>query len=161
MESEFVQPFVVGVKQMLSSMTGIACEEANAELPLPTPYVSGVITMSGSARGQVALTFSRETACLIVAEMLGLELAELDQDMLQDGIGEMTNIVAGHAKAQLVGTRYHFNLSLPSIVVGPDHHIDLFKVQRVALRRFESDFGAFSMHVWLLPDSKDELRGAL
>jgi chemotaxis protein CheX len=150
-EAEFVGPFVAGVEQMLSSMMGASCELTDEHAHWPEPFVSGIITLSGDARGQVALCFPRETAAVVVAEMLGLEAGEVDSEMLQDGVGEMTNIVAGNAKAQLASTRYAFNLSLPSIITGPNHHIEMFKAHSAAVRHFQSSLGPFCLQLWLMP----------
>jgi CheY-specific phosphatase CheX len=66
------------------------------------------------------------------------------EDMVRDCMGEVANVVAGHAKALLVGRPSHFTLSTPTVRSGGP----------VAgnggwVIRFESDAGAFGAH--LLP----------
>ena len=54
--------------------------------------------------------------------MLASEMTEVNGDVL-DAVGELTNIIAGQAKAQL--EQYDLRVSLPNVVTGDDHRLHL------------------------------------
>ena len=62
MEDNLLEPFIYGVKEMMSTMLDIECDplhEVDANLPT---YISGIIHITGEINGQVALSFPAETA---------------------------------------------------------------------------------------------------
>lgn len=110
--------------------------------------VSGVISLSGETAVQVALSFPRETATKMVAQLLAMEPCEVDDAILGDGVGEMANIVAGMAKGRLP---HHHNertqLSLPSVVLADGHELSLFRATGVVHMRMSTDMGKFSLRI--------------
>jgi CheY-specific phosphatase CheX len=66
---------------------------------------------------------------------------------LGDGVGEMTNIVAGMAKSRIPHNSGSLVLSIPSVVVSKGHALSLFEDDGVAHLRLTSEFGDFSLHV--------------
>jgi CheY-specific phosphatase CheX len=70
---------------------------------------------------------------------------ELDEDMVRDCLGEVVNVVAGHAKALLLNTRYHFTLSTPTLLAGgaPVRH-----GASCLVVAFGSDVGPFVLQLW-------------
>ncbi|MEN6459494.1 MAG: chemotaxis protein CheX [Thermoguttaceae bacterium] len=82
----------------------------------PQHEVSGVIGLSSKkARGTVVLSLSQEAALAATGAMLGDQPAEINSDVT-DAVGELTNIIAGAAKAKL--EHLALDLSLPMTVVG-------------------------------------------
>ncbi|MDB5103443.1 MAG: CheC domain protein [Fibrobacteres bacterium] len=77
--------------------------------------VSGIIGLSGMAKGSVSLSFSRITALKVVSAFVGARVLALD-DTVTDAIGELASIVAGAAKSEL--SQYRIQISLPSIILG-------------------------------------------
>jgi chemotaxis protein CheX len=156
MTSDYISPFLDGTAQMLSMMAGVECEPQPEGEGLSS-YISGTIKLTGEAMGQVTLSFPRETASQLVAEMLAMDLDELDEETLRDGVGEMANIVAGNAKTRLAEAQLTFLVSLPSIVVGEDHHVTMFKGQKFLSRRIHTELGDFAIYLWLqLNGAKEE-----
>ena len=120
MEQEYRTPFVDSTKEMLSTMVGASCEMKVSARPPIDNTISGTVSFVGENNGQITLSFPIDTARKVVSEMLGMEEAEMDEETLRDGVGEMANIVAGNVKAALSHTRFKLMLSLPKIQFGPE-----------------------------------------
>jgi len=124
MRAEHINPFLTSMISVFDTMLG-------CKLSRGTPYVknsvqpeheiSGVVGLSGKAKGVVVLSLSREAALSATAALLGDRPADIGPDVV-DAIGELTNIVAGNAKAKL--EHLNLSMSLPTIVVGKWHTIE-------------------------------------
>ncbi|MDP1580194.1 MAG: chemotaxis protein CheX [Candidatus Didemnitutus sp.] len=86
------------------------------------PYhVIGNVGFVGDANGIIYLCMTAEFARFAVGQILGLSPAEVDlhgPDVLQDAIGEMTNITVGGFKNEICDLGYPCRLTLPTIVLG-------------------------------------------
>ena len=150
MTSDYLKPFVDGTVALMSTMLDLSC--TNSELIVDTKdvYISGAIRMSGHAQGQVALSFPKDVAKRLVARLLKMDERGINDEVLQDGVGELVNIVAGNAKAALSETKYQFNISLPTIVVGQHHHIALFRGLQKDICGLNTEMGSFNLVLWLV-----------
>ena len=68
-----------------------------------------------------------------------------------DGVGEIINMIAGQAKAMLVKTKYHFTISIPSVISGHGHEISHKKGTPNIVVLFEADGTPFALQVCLAP----------
>ncbi len=118
MDREYSAPFISGTQAMLSTMVGVSCELKTGPDDGPAEFVSGTVFFKGPSPGQLTMVFPQNTARQIVSRMLGMDESETDDETLQDGVGEMANIVAGNVKAALSDSPYHLTLSLPSVRCG-------------------------------------------
>jgi chemotaxis protein CheX len=106
--------------------------------------ISGIIGLSGGAKGMVALSFPRLTALKAVSSFLGEKVVTMDATV-KDAIGELANIVAGAAKKDLSG--YKISISLPTVVVGDRHEVQGGKDVIPLAVPFDSPLGSFSLIV--------------
>jgi chemotaxis protein CheX len=148
METQYLKPFVDGVTELLSTMLESSCDVTSIDSSLHAD-VSSTIRLDGVTSLQVALSFPRETATKMVAQLLALEPSDVDDGILGDGVGELTNIVAGLAKSRIPHDQGSLVLSLPSVVVSTDHELSLFRSDGAAHLRMSTLYGEFSMHVQL------------
>lgn len=86
---------------------------ANKEL------VAGSVGFVGDANGiayfKVTAAFARTLTC----RMIGLTEAELDEDeMVNDVVGELTNMIVGNVKSSLCDAGFDSVLTIPSVVRG-------------------------------------------
>lgn len=147
METEYLKPFVEGVRELVSTMLQSSCDICDSD-EASCADVSGVISLSGETAVQVALSFPRETATRMVAQLLAMEPGEVDDAILGDGVGEMANIVAGMAKGRLPHHKdERTQLSLPSVVLADGHELSLFRATGVVHMRMTTDMGDFSLRV--------------
>jgi chemotaxis protein CheX len=125
MNVKFINPFLEGTLEVLKTM-------AMLEPTVGKPYVkkgnqakgdvSGIIGMTGSARGSLALSFSEQSILLVVSNMLGEKHTIINADV-RDAVGEITNMISGVARKKLESQGYNIVAAIPTVVSGKDHAI--------------------------------------
>jgi chemotaxis protein CheX len=85
--------------------------------------ITAIIGVSGERNGSIAVSFSRESAEALVRGMLGDNVEDLERDMV-DAVGELTNIISGHARKSIASAGLSLSASNPSIVVGEKMEIE-------------------------------------
>jgi len=93
----------------------------------------GSVSFAGDATGMVSIhvgdNFSRELA----ADMLGMEIKELEGDEeIRDMLGELSNIVGGNLKSTFTDSGLVCALSTPSFTTGTD-----FKIESLNMEKYE------------------------
>jgi len=148
MQAEYINPFIRSLRNTFQTM--LACEAHRGQLSVglgaPTDGVSGVIGLSGKARGTVVLNMSPQVALKAASVMLAEDVTEVNADVL-DAVGELTNIIAGNAKAQL--EQYDLRVSLPNVVTGNDHRLHLPSDVTPLCVPFDCPWGPISLVVGL------------
>lgn len=149
MKVEYVNPFLVSTISTFKTMLGCVLTRGTPYVnngSQPEHEVSGVIGLSGKAQGTVVVRLGREAALRATEAMLQERLPEINGDVV-DAIGELANIIAGGAKAQL--EHLDLSISLPSVVTGKGHCIQFpTKVTPICIP-FESEWGPITVEVGL------------
>jgi chemotaxis protein CheX len=83
--------------------------------------ISGIIGLTGEARGAVVISMKRELAERLTAMITGQDSPATNNDM-SDAVGELINIIAGNAKRGLEES-FQLVISLPTIAEGRGHFI--------------------------------------
>lgn len=144
-----INPFVQSVINVFNTMLDCPIQREGLALKngtFPTYDVTSVIGLSGLVRGSVVVSLSREVAFKIVERMLGTEAVEINLDVV-DAVGELANMVAGGAKAEL--SQYELSLGLPTVVVGKNHIIHFPDNVRPLQIPFRTPWGPMSLEVGL------------
>lgn len=126
MNADFINPFLNATVNVLSMMAFVKPTAGKPFIKKDKKAhgdISGVIGMTGSTKGVVVISLSKEAAIRIVSSMLGEEHTELDEGV-SDAIGEITNMISGDARRELAAKGYIFEAGLPSIIIGKDHVIE-------------------------------------
>jgi chemotaxis protein CheX len=149
MRAEFINPFLAAAQDVFRTM--LSCELSRGPLALkrthcPEYEVNGLIGLSGKCQGMVVVGLGRETALKATERLVGACPAEIDADVL-DAVGEITNMIAGAAKAKLEA--YELSVGLPTVICGK-HHVIAFpsKCTPVVLP-FSSALGPICLDVGL------------
>jgi chemotaxis protein CheX len=149
MHAAHINPFIEAVVNTFETM--LNCSARRGSLSLATvgrrTYpISGVIGLSGRAAGTVVINLSQEVALKAASAMLMTEMTEVNDEVL-DAVGEIANMVAGQAKAEL--QEYELSISLPSVVTGEGHEVRFPSDARPISVPFETDFGPMLLDVGL------------
>ncbi len=155
MKVEYINPFVTSIISVFDTMLGCSLTRGKPFVksgPQPEHEVSGIIGLSGKARGTVVLSLSREAAINATAELLKERPAEIDGEVT-DAIGELTNIIAGGAKAQL--EQFAMSASLPSVITGKGHTVEFPSESRPICIPFESKWGPIALEVGLVEEPEE------
>jgi len=151
MRAEYINPFIAALNNAFSTM--LDCEVERGQIALKQDRnakydVSGVIGLSGTAVGTVVLSLSHDVATSAASMLLMYEATELDSDVV-DAVGELTNMVAGAAKAQL--EEYRLEVSLPNVVTGRGHEIRFPSNVTPICVPFNTKWGEMCLEVGLAP----------
>jgi chemotaxis protein CheX len=151
MKAEFINPFITSLDNAFGTM--LNCQVHRGAISLrngstPRHEVSGVIGLSGRAVGTVVLSLSKEVALAAASTLLLCETTEINADVV-DAVGELTNMVAGGAKAQL--EEYQLMVSLPNVVTGPGHEVRFPSNVAPICVPFTTPWGPLALEVGLVP----------
>lgn len=152
---EYLNPFITSIISLFDTMMEVEITRGAPRLSstaLPEHEVSGIIGLTGRAKGAAVVSLGAETAMCCTERLLGERPSELNPDVI-DTVGELANIVAGGAKAQLQQLR--MSLGLPSVVTGKDHAIGFPSGVKPVCVPFECDWGPVSLQVGLVEQAEE------
>lgn len=126
MDAALVNPFIEGTLHILDTT-------AFVKVKPETPYlkknrvqqgdISGIIEVTGDVSGTAAITFSEQSILGIVSAMFGEDMTELN-DEINDAVGEISNMVAGHVTTKIGELDKTVKVKLKEIKVGSDADIE-------------------------------------
>ncbi len=87
------------------------------EKNVSTDLISSLHFFGENYMGKIAVFSYGATACHLAGSMLGMEIAEVDEDV-KDGMGEIVNMIAGSAKVKLESSMGDFHLLTPWVIAG-------------------------------------------
>ena len=125
MDVRFINAFLDGTLNVLKTMAFVEPKPGKPYLKkdsLASGDVSGIIGLTGSATGSMALSFSEGSILKIVSNMLGEEIKEINGD-ITDAVGEITNMVSGAARKELEPLGLNILAAIPTVVSGKSHSI--------------------------------------
>lgn len=147
MDPALAKPFITATRDVLSAM-------ADLEVVAGTPYikkdnlargsVSAMIGITGDKQGTFSISFDRKTAVHIVKQMLGDAIEDILTDV-QDAMGEITNMISGHARVGLVDMGIKLQGSTPSVIMGDNHTIAYRTSSRAMAIPFSCEAGDFTL----------------
>jgi chemotaxis protein CheX len=117
-----LNPFIHATLDCLKTMAKVKPERRRVFVktdPLMHGDIAGIIGMTKGITGSCVVSFPRALAAQIVGRLMGDDPKNLDPSMVNDGIGEIANMVAGGAKREFATQGlYRFDISTPTIVSG-------------------------------------------
>ena len=155
MRVEFINPFLASTRDVFQTMLG--CEIQRGEVRVkdtrtPGLEVSGMIGLSGRVHGMVVVSFSRATSLKIAEVMLGETFESIDADVV-DAVGEVTNMIAGGAKARL--EKYQLSIGLPTVICGKNHIINFPSNSVPISMPFDSPIGSVCVDVGIVVEGEE------
>jgi chemotaxis protein CheX len=150
MKAEYINPFLSSAISVFNTMLGTKLTRGEPFLmngTQPKHEVSGIIGLSGQAKGMVVLSLCREAAINAAGVMLGETPTEINADV-SDAVGELTNMIAGAAKAQL--EHLNMSVSLPSVITGKSHCIEFPKNTMPICIPFDCVWGQVAVEVGIV-----------
>jgi chemotaxis protein CheX len=150
MDVKFINAFVGSIAHVFRTMVHTEVKVGRPvlkEAAMVSAEVSGVIGLSGDVQGSVVLSFPGEVACRVASAFAGTTL-EMNSPDFADAVGELANMVAGNAKKDFVGCQA--SISLPSVIIGPGHHVSQSKASPYLLIPCETALGTFSVEIALI-----------
>jgi chemotaxis protein CheX len=149
MDVRFINPFLEGTVEVLTTMAFVNPKPGKPYLKkdnLAKGDVSGVIGITGTIKGSLALSFSAGSILKIVSNMLGEEITSVNGD-IRDAVGEITNMVSGAARKRIEAMGFSLSASIPTVVSGQEHTITHVMGGPSVIIPFETDAGSFVVDV--------------
>jgi len=151
MDVKLINPFLEGTITVLTTMAFVSPKPGKPYLKkdnMAVGDISGIIGMTGAARGSLALSFSKGCILKIVSNMLGEEITEINGD-IKDAVGELTNMVSGVARKKLEAEGFSVTAAIPTVISGPNHSIIHVINGPSIIIPFEMDEGSFVVDICL------------
>lgn len=151
MNVKFINPFLEGTISVLKTMAFVEPRAGKPYLKMDSLAkgdISGIIGLTGSATGSLAVSFSETAIIKIVSNMLGENIKSLDSD-IKDAVGEITNMISGVARKNLEADGFYIQAAIPTVVSGKNHSIAHVMGGPSLIIPFEIDDGSFVVDVCL------------
>jgi chemotaxis protein CheX len=109
--------------------------------------VTGILSMVQlRLEANLVLSFDRETIFGVLSKLYRREFTEIDKSV-QQGVGELTNIVYSMMKKALNEQGYTFQMAIPSVIFGEDHRVQTIHQGQTLVVPFTTDHGPFTVAV--------------
>lgn len=142
---ELIVQAMTEVFDMMLSME-ISHIDDDADSTLNGNRIVGSVSFAGKASGNINIHVSDNFARTMTAEMLGIDVDEIEDDgEIHDVIGETSNMVGGNLKSRLCDYGLPCELSIPSITCG-----SVFTIESMNWMRHEKIFFQNHQHVILV-----------
>ncbi len=160
-EMAYLTPFIENTVSVLKTTAGL--ESVFREVYFTNSFkifgdISGIIGLSGASEGTVAVTLFWGLARRIIANMMSVEPDRINAECIHDGVGELINVISGSTKKRFKGTPFHFDLSLPTVVVGSGHQLGHPEKSSIAVLIFDVDDMAFALQICLKPKNLGSIK---
>jgi len=148
---DYINPFIEATTNTFQTMCSLTPTRERVFLKgdgEETYGVSGIIGLGGEATGAVVLNLPEKVAMGVVSKFVGEDFSAITSGVV-DGVGELTNIIAGDAKNRLIQKGYKFEIGLPRIVTGRNYITAQNKNVPCLVVSFTSELGNFCLEVSL------------
>ena len=145
MNLELINPFIKSTSNVLATMATMDIKEGEALecKDLPPADVTGIINMvSDRVEGVLAVSFTKPVIFELTKRLVGIEPTDIDE-IVEDMVGDITNMVYGGAKTLLDEEGYNFDMAIPSVIQELDLDIDFPHDNMVAVVTFTTEVGEF------------------
>lgn len=150
MDVEYINPFLIAVKNVLGQMgvseTKIG-QVQKKEMMFVEKDITSVIGLVGEIRGNIALSFSEDTAKGIISSILKMPVLEMDL-ISRSGIGELANMIAGNASVIFSQKGIATDITPPSILFGKDILLMISSVLTIEVS-IVTEFGPIAVNIGL------------
>lgn len=137
-----IRRFLVhAVSHVFNTMYGQPSKILTESTPISVTSIMSSIGFVGTVNGLVYMTLPKDFALSVTEKILGMPAGP---DMLPDTIGELSNMIAGSFKNQLVDAGYPCKLTLPAIIAGTNLSVVVSK--KVQHYQYLLQCGADAMH---------------
>lgn len=145
-DPQLIVPFVSSVREVFRTMVGTDARVARPEVkthPETSYDVSSIVQFGGDVSGSVVISFELQAALKLVEAFSGMPV-EADGEDFVDALGELGNMIAGAAKRHLA---CNASIGIPSVILGPGHHIARLKDVPCVVIPCATDVGSFAVEV--------------
>ena len=153
MKPEYINPFILSTVEVFSTM--LDCQLTRGKLSLhanfnPEHDISGIIGLTGRASGTVVVSLEAAVALGAAVAMLGEAPDSINADVI-DLTGELTNMIAGKAKADL--EQLEMSLAIPTVITGRNHVISFGSSAQTICIPYTCRWGKLTVEVGIVENA--------
>lgn len=137
------------VEEVFSLMLGVAVDTTE-ELPQfgpETATMTAMIGLAGAVSGTCAILVRADAAIHMASCMAGMDLETVDETVL-DGLGEISNMLAGAWKAKIPELNVACMLSVPTVVSGTQYVVHRKAPAFLCERNYRLEDYCFTVRVY-------------
>ena len=125
-------------QEVWTSVLGLSLDTGDfgVEHVPPDKRIIGCIQLTGEWKGALTLECTRDLAGSASSIMFDMPVEELDEELVRDAVGEITNMLGGNLKMFLPGPT---SLSMPMVAEGGDVHLGFSRSQVLGRVPFSCD----------------------
>lgn len=120
-DKRLITAYVDSVLKIIKTMANTDCTPGKPFLEPNFAQKGAIAGMVGLVapplRGALLICFDQASILQIIENMLGEKYPTINKDV-QDGVGELTNMIYGSSKTTLNQLGYHFEMAIPSVITG-------------------------------------------
>jgi len=149
MDAKIINPFIESALHVLNTVASTAVTPGKPYVKndrVAKGDVSGIIGLTGETRGTVSVTFTEACILDVVSKMFGEEMKTLNEE-IADAVGEISNMISGHARQKLDQIGKSLQAAIPTVVMGKDHHLTHLTSRPILAIPFFTDKGGFTIEV--------------
>jgi chemotaxis protein CheX len=149
MDVKFINPFMAATVHVLDTLAHVKAQPGKPYLKkdkIARGDVTGVIGLTGKARGTVSVSFTEPCILAIVSSMFGEPFTTLNEE-IRDAAGEISNMISGQARRQLEEDGLSLSAAIPTVVMGKNHSLSHFTKYPVVAIPFSTEHGEFTIEV--------------
>ena len=135
------------VEEVFTMMLGVNCRRYTGPAETGEPEsVTAVVGFGGLLSGACVFRSGASAAIKIAAHMTGMEFNEVD-DIVQDGIGEICNMLAGTWKGKVPDLAANCGLSIPTVITGKNYKLHVQSPEFKLHHTFKFDDASFEVTI--------------
>jgi chemotaxis protein CheX len=147
----FLNPFIEATVNTLKIQCSFNCTPGkpfikNNSFDMKVDIAGVIAITSDQFKGNISVCFTEKIFLHLMSNMLGEECSEINSEM-EDGAGELVNIIFGQAKMTLNQLGYTLQKAIPTIVRGGDLIIKHIVTVSTFILPFNSDLGEFYIEI--------------
>lgn len=126
MDAALVNPFIEGTLHILDTTAFVKVEPRAPYLKKDRKSlgdITGLLEITGDLTGSAAITFSKRSILGVVSAMFGEEMTEINEE-INDAVGEISNMVAGHVTTKIAETGKQVKVKFKELRHGRDAIVD-------------------------------------
>jgi chemotaxis protein CheX len=127
--------------EVFATMFGSEVKAAATQVPAEPGHalLASSVGFIGDINGVVYIRLADSLARKLASRMLGLPVEALEDEMVNDVVGELSNIVVGSVKSHLCDQGTNCILTIPSVVRGQDLRIEPLQSTACRIIGFRTD----------------------
>lgn len=137
------------VEEVLGLMLGVpvSLTEETVDTDSASMTLTAVIGLAGALSGAYTVLAQADAAMQMTACMVGMDIAALDDTTL-DGLGEITNMLAGAWKSKIPELTAACLLSVPTVVTGTQYEVHKRASAFHLTRSYRFDNHSFTVSIY-------------